>query len=85
MLRDKFYADFRSSYFFGLRRLLEALAPATYTRYTDNFVRREGIERDRTWFEQVLGTGNLEEFIGGLQIMDTLLSHSSVGCGVFPK
>ena len=42
MLADKLYADFRHSYYFGLRRLLQALLPAFYEH--EKFIRREQIE-----------------------------------------
>jgi hypothetical protein len=41
MLADKLYADFRNSYYFGLRALLHALLPAFYEH--EKFISREQI------------------------------------------
>src|SRR5271166_4907951 len=42
MLADKFYADFRYSYYYGLRALLEALLPSVYDH--EKFIRHEKVE-----------------------------------------
>jgi hypothetical protein len=56
MLVDKLYADFRGSYYFGLRQLLEALRPDFYGR--DNFISEEAVESAHRDLEQLVATGD---------------------------
>lgn len=58
MLSDKLYADFRRSYYSGLRELLEALRPGFYAR--EKFIRKERIERASHELEKLLPTQDLE-------------------------
>jgi len=58
MLSDKLYADFRHSYYRGLRKLLEALCPEFYEH--EKFIRKEQIESAAKQLRELLPRNDLE-------------------------
>jgi hypothetical protein len=58
MLFDKLYADFRHGYYFGLRRLLEALCPDFY--YDQKFFQKEEIEKAEQNLRELLPNEDVE-------------------------
>jgi TIR domain len=62
ILSDKFYADFRPSYYYGLRQLFEALCPEFYER--ERFVRKEQIERAAQELRELLLNNDLQAIRG---------------------
>lgn len=56
MLADKLYADFRRSYYFGLRRLLHALLPAFYEH--EKLIRKEQIESAHRELGEIIASGD---------------------------
>ena len=58
MLADKFHADFRHSYYWGLRQLFEALCPEFYEH--QKFIRKEQIEKAGQELEELLPRDDLE-------------------------
>ncbi len=59
MLADKLYADFRHNYYFGLRRLLQALIPSSYE--DEKFIREEQIESARRELVELLARGDRDK------------------------
>lgn len=59
LLSDKLYADFRYSYYRGLRMLLEALCPEFYENYYQH-IRNEQIERAGKELRKLLPQNDLE-------------------------
>jgi hypothetical protein len=59
MLADKLYADFRHSYYYGLRALLEALLPSFYER--EKFIRHEQIESAHRELEKIVAEGDRDK------------------------
>lgn len=57
-LSDKFYADFRYSYYNGLRLLLQALCPEFYKR--EQSIREEQIEKAARELKKLLPSNDLE-------------------------
>ena len=57
VLSDKFYADFRRNYYYGLRKLLEALCPTFYEH--EKFIRKEQIENAAQQLRELLPRNNL--------------------------
>ena len=57
MLSDKFYADFRSSYYRGLRQLFEALCPEFYER--EKYIRKEQIEKASQELQELLPNNDI--------------------------
>lgn len=54
-LSDKLYADFTLDYYYGMRRMLEAISPETYSRYEERFHRKQSIDDLTEEFEALLG------------------------------
>ncbi len=59
MLKDKFYADFRYSYYNGLRAVLEALLPSFYER--EKFARNEQIESAHQELRKIVANGDRDK------------------------
>lgn len=59
MFADKFYADFRHSYYVGLRELLQALLPA-FCDY-EKFVRSEQIEAAHRDLGGIVASGDRDK------------------------
>jgi len=59
MLMDKLYADFRGSYYVGLRALLEALLPSFYEH--EKFIRYEQIESAHRELRKIVTDGERDK------------------------
>jgi hypothetical protein len=62
MLADKLYADFRHSYYQGLRALLEALRPSFYEH--EKYISKQRIESAGRELGKIVAEGNREEVYG---------------------
>jgi len=57
LLSDKFHADFKLGYYYGLRQLFEALCPEFYVR--EKFIRKEQIEKAGQELKELLPKNDL--------------------------
>ncbi len=58
-LSDKLYADFTRNYYYGMRRMLEAISPDIYSHYQRRFHRKQSIEEISEEFKVFLGKNNV--------------------------
>ena len=61
LLSDKFHANFKWGYYYGLRQLFEALCPEFYEH--EKYIRREQIEKAGQELKQLLPTNDLQALV----------------------
>ena len=87
ILSDKFYADFRHSYYKGLRQILEALSPSSYS--WEPHLRREKLENAGSELRKLLQLNDIELirswFLAHPNVPAALFGHGWSVCQAIPK